>query len=364
MSDITRKLASVRRISEITEIPGADNIVCATVDGWKLITQKSNNFKPNDLVCYFEIDSFLPVTEQFEWLRKSSFKSTKNLGDGFRIKTMKMRGVVSQGLIVPMDDFFEYDPRDGNYYWRDGSPDYVVEGTDLTEYLGVQKYEKPIPSNLIGRARGNFPIFIAKTDQERLQNVYNKYKNHYEDMEFEVTLKLDGSSMTAYHYKDGENEPIDSVCSRNLDLIETDDNLFWKVARQYRIPETLSVLCHNVALQGELMGPGVQENREQFKDHRFYLFDIWDIDNRRYLTPYERNKYIELSGLEVLHVPVLQERVKVFKEYPTLDAFIEYADSVKSINHQIAEGVVFKSYDIMGPSFKVISNKFLLKEKD
>jgi RNA ligase (TIGR02306 family) len=363
---VNRKLASVRKIGAIEPILGpdnvlCDNIVCATVDGWKLVTQKTNNFKVNDLVCYFEIDSFLPVCERYEFLRKSSFKSTQNLGDGFRIKTIKLRGQVSQGLILPMDEFFEYDPRDGNYYKRDGSPDYLVEGDDLTEYLDIQKYEKPIPSNLSGRARGNFPIFIAKTDQERLQNVYNKYKHRYEDMEFEVTLKLDGSSTTVYH-----NEGLTSVCSRNLDLVETDDNLFWKVARKSGLIDFLEDVNHNIAFQGELMGPGVQNNREQLKDHSIYLFDIWNIEQRRYLTPKERIEYYDLTGLyeHVNHIPVINHKIKVFKEFPTLDAFLDYADSISSLKHPIAEGLVFKSHEVMGPTFKVISNKFLLKEKD
>lgn len=214
-SEPVRKLASIRKIAAIEPIEGADNIVCATVDGWQLVTQKANNFKVNDLVVYFEIDSFLPVTERFEFLRKSSFKSTKHLGDGFRIKTIKLRGQVSQGLILPMGEFFDFLESDRNWYHRDPEiVDWVREGDDLTELLGVKKYEKPLDPRLAGRARGNFPSFIRKTDQERVQNLFGKLKGHKSEYNpdtgevtytgeynfdqngrWEATLKLDGSSI-------------------------------------------------------------------------------------------------------------------------------------------------------------------------
>ncbi|MDR3503068.1 MAG: RNA ligase (ATP) [Legionella sp.] len=369
---MTRKLASVRRIDAIEPIEDADRIVVATVDGWKLITQKSNNFQVGDLVVYFEIDSFLPVEERFEFLRHSSFRSTKNLGDGFRIKTMKMRGQVSQGLILPMESFGFYKDREYVDRWISpytGEFDMqfqLEEGDDITEYLGVQKYEKPVPSNLQGRARGNFPIWIAKTDQERLQNVYGKYARKYQDMEFEATLKVDGSSMTAYYCKEEGEEVKTSVCSHNFDLEETEDNLFWQVARKRKLLEVLAEIGQNVALQGELMGPGVQKNREQLKDHEFYLFDIWDINKRRYMTPAERTYFYKqyLWDKGIVHVPIIKRKIKVFQEFPTLEEFLAYADSVRSLKHDIAEGVVYKSCEEMGPSFKTISNRFLLKEKD
>lgn len=109
MSDIERKLASVRRIADIREIPGADVIVCAVVDGWELVTQKSNNFKVGDLVVYFEIDSLLPVRSEFEFLRDKCYVSAARSvnGEGFRLKTIKLRGQTSQGLILPIESLFE-----------------------------------------------------------------------------------------------------------------------------------------------------------------------------------------------------------------------------------------------------------------
>src|SRR6266404_1974654 len=128
-----RKLASVRRIAGIDTIPNSDNLMCVTVDGWKLVSNKENNFQVGELVIYFEVDSFLPVREEFEWLRKSSFKTVPGLGEGFRIKTIKLRGQVSQGLIVPMTNFLEKSI-DGTWYYEttDNTPSAVLleEGSD------------------------------------------------------------------------------------------------------------------------------------------------------------------------------------------------------------------------------------------
>jgi RNA ligase (TIGR02306 family) len=391
-----RKLASVRKIAAIEPIPGADRIVCATVDGWKLVTQKSNNFQPNDLVVFFEIDSFLPVQEEFEFLRPSCFKSTKHLGDGFRIKTIKLKGQVSQGLILPLDTFFEK-REDGKYYTLnlknkpfddvvktiDGEIvmdltshfEEVKEGDDLTEKLGVKKYEKPLHPSLAGVARGNFPVFIRKTDQERVQNLFGKLKGRKQQYDpetgtvtpteednfdqlapWEATLKLDGSSCTFYF-----NADTFGVCSRNLDLKETDDNTFWKVARQLDLETHLRRIGKNIALQGELMGPGVQGNREGFADHKFFLFDIWDIDEQRYMAPTERVAFMASNGLfHVEHAPLLG--TVSLANFKTVEDFLTYVDR-KSINHPVAEGVVFKSQD-GSFSFKCINNKFLLSEKD
>src|SRR6185369_15683743 len=156
MPDIgERRLATIRRVSAVEPIPGADRIVKIVVDGWECITQKTNNFEVGSLVLYFEIDSFLPVREEFEFLRKGCFKSTTNLGDGFRIKTIKMKGQIAQGLSLSLGDFFKQE-KDGRWYYeiepegvecghdRVSETIYLEEGMDLTEYFGVQKYEKPL----------------------------------------------------------------------------------------------------------------------------------------------------------------------------------------------------------------------------
>lgn len=350
MSEIKRKLASIQRVDKFDPIPGADNIVCASVLGWKLVTQKTN-FKEGDLCVFFEVDAFLPVREEFEFLRKACFKSTKNLGDGFRLKTIKLKGQVSQGLILPLDSLPELIP-----FKMNNTEDII--GEDLTEFLKVQKYEKPIPAQFQGRIRGNFPMFIPKTDQERAQNLVGKLRYKLNER-FESSLKLDGSSMTVYNRVEESGDNF-GVCSRNLDLKDEDNNLYWEVAKKNNLQEILK--GKNLALQGELMGPGVQGNRENFKEHRFYIFDVWDIEAQKYYTPLERDIFVNMHGL--LHVPVLEhlELSFICKPDTIIDSLLKYAER-RSINHDIAEGVVFKSMDGKY-SFKIINNQFLLKEKD
>lgn len=369
MNDVVRKLASVRRIESIDPIEGADNIVCATVDGWKLVTQKSNNFNPGDLVVYFEIDSFLPAIEKFEFLRKSCLRVMDNV-EGFRIKTIKLRGQISQGLILPLKEIYQGDHRffraidhTGDDLWMTRLNDEWVsaeqEGFDLTELLGVKKWEAPIHPSLAGKARGNFPEFIRKTDQERVQNVYKYFRRHKDVTQYEVSLKLDGSSTTIY-CKSG----YVGVCSRNLDLTETDDNAFWKVSRSTKLVEALESYGKNIAIQGELMGPGVQGNREGLKNLELYVFDVYDIDAMEYVDSTTKRYILDdlyRLGAAFKNVPIVD--YVSLDRFENVQDFLNYAER-PSINHPIAEGVVFKNMDGQRHSFKVISNKFLLKEKD
>ena len=348
MSEITRKLASIRRIGAVEPIPGADRIVLAHVDGWKVVV-KAGEFAPGDLCVYFEIDSFLPVKPEYEFLRKACFRSTANLGDGFRIKTIKLRGQISQGLVLPVAEVLMTEAGLIN----------APEGTDLTEWLGVKKWELPGSTVLRGDAKGSFPSFIPKTDQERAQNLIEKIRAR-SDEGFEVTMKLDGSSMTIYRDFEGNI----GVCSRNIDLKEDDENTFWKTAKKSGVIEWLKTLPFPIALQGELMGPGIQGNRENLPDHKFFLFDIFDIDLGRYYTPPERMEFGGAHGLHryIEHVPVLHD---CFVPGPVncadpIAALMVIAEG-PSYNHNVRrEGVVFKSWD-SDFTFKVIANSYLLE---
>lgn len=356
-----RQLATIRTVSAIEPIENADNLELAHVDGWQCVVKKGD-FKVGDLAVYFEIDSFLPVKPQYEFLRKGCFRSTKNLGDGFRIKTMKLRGTLSQGLLMPvMYDQASYilEDKDGNYI-------FVAEGNDVTDDLGVQKYEAVLPTGLTGVAKGNFPSFIPKTDQERIQNCFGAYSRKYADHTFVATKKLDGSSMTVYF-----NEDQFGVCSRNIDLIEDPENLFWKTALKLHLNDALKTLGRNIAIQGELMGPGVQGNREGLKEHKFFIFDIFDIDKQKYMTLGEKITILEELNFILdseFNAPALDfvpfiNYLKVFDELKSVNEILEFADCA-SINHDVAEGVVFRSQDDTSISFKAINNRFLLKEKD
>lgn len=355
-----RKLASIRRIAEIKHIEGADAIEAVRVDGWWCVSKK-DEFKVNDMCVYFEVDSFLPVHPAFEFLRKACFRSTQHLGDGFRLKTIKLRGQISQGLalrITVLNAFGDYYKSIiGPNHWVNGTHSVAhEEGADCTDIIGVKKWEAPISPQLAGVAKGNFPSFIRKTDQDRIQNCYDKLVRTHKDVTFEATMKLDGSSMTVYF-----NDGVFGVCSRNLELKETEDNTFWKVARKLNMEAALRSYGKNVALQGELMGPGIQGNREGLPDHDFYVFDVWNIDEQCYVTPMERSDYLidlEYHDAKISTVPHLG-MVQILEK--SLEDIICFSD-IKSLNHDVAEGIVYRSC-IDDVSFKVINNKFLLQEK-
>lgn len=156
-----RKLATIRRIDNITPIEDADKIRLAHIGGWKVVIAKNANHNIGDLVVYCEIDSFLPVEPELEFLRKTSYKKMGDLV-GFRLKTIKLRNQISQGLIMPLNDANTIIKR--NYPNIDID---LIEGMDVTDLLGIQKYDPPIPAHLSGTIKGQFPSFIQKTDEER-----------------------------------------------------------------------------------------------------------------------------------------------------------------------------------------------------
>ena len=350
MSDVTRKLASVRTIAAVLPIEGADAIELVKVDGWQCVTKKGE-FKLGDPCVYFEIDSLLPIQERYEFLRKSSYRKQVDGTEGFRLRTIKLRGQLSQGLALPLCMF--------------GLTPELYDGTDLTDHLGVTKYEPQVPTCLKGDARGVFPSFIQKTDEARIQNLTEFFTTH-KDTEFEATIKLDGSSCTFY-YNDGDF----GVCSRNLNLKDTAGNAFWVAAKKLNLQERLKAYGRNIAIQGELIGEGIQKNPESIKGKRFLAFNIWDIDAQRYLTPNGRYQALAfLNGIPgdepIAHVPVLAMRTRIFVECPDIPSLLNYVDG-PSLHAPVREGVVFKSLEMIEGqlvSFKAINNKYLLSEKD
>jgi hypothetical protein len=334
-----RKLATIRRISDITPIDGADKIELVTVDGWKVVVAKDVGHKVGDLVVYCEIDSFLPIREEFEFLRKSSYKKMSDGKEGFRLKTIRLRGQLSQGLILPISllDFGEM----------------VSEEQDITERLNIVKYEPPIPAELSGKVKGIFPSFLRKTDEERVQNLQSGYEE-LKAQKFYVTEKLDGSSATFY-YKDGQF----GVCSRNLELLETEENTYWKVARQLDLENKLSTLKLNISLQGELIGEGIQGNPYKIKGQTVKFFTGFDIDTQRRIHFVKFVVIIQTLGLE--YVPVLNDKLN-FELPDSVDELLLLAEGKSVLNSETErEGIVVRTLD-GDISFKAISNKFLLSE--
>lgn len=334
-----RKLATIRRISDITPIDGADKIELVTVDGWKVVVAKDVGHKVGNLVVYCEIDSFLPIREEFEFLRKSSYKKMSDGKEGFRLKTIRLRGQLSQGLILPISvlDFGEM----------------ASEGQDVTERLGIVKYEAPIPAELSGKVKGLFPSFLRKTDEERVQNLASDYEE-LKEKKFYVTEKLDGTSATFY-YKDGQF----GVCSRNLELLESDENTYWKVARQLDIENKLASLDFNISIQGELIGEGIQGNPYKIKGQTVKFFTGFDISTQRRIHFVKLVVILQKLGLD--YVPVLNEQFN-FELPDSIEDLLNLAEGKSALNPKTErEGIVVRTLD--GEiSFKAISNKFLLSE--
>jgi RNA ligase (TIGR02306 family) len=340
-----RALATIRKIEELKPIEGADLIELAIVDGWQVVVKKGE-FAVGDLAVYFEIDSFLPQSPEFEFLRKSSFRKNWDGTEGFRLKTIKLRGQLSQGLLLPTDAF-------------NINTIFFAKGDDLTEVLGVSKWEKPVSPQLAGVARGNFPSFIPKTDENRIQNLGRDREKFRAARQWYVREKLDGSSMTVYL-----NEGQFGVCSRNYDLEETEDNGFWQMARKLDLEAKLRRVStiYGMAIQGELVGPGINGNRYNLTSPWFYVFGIWDIEQRFYVN--DRAMALISADLGLCVAPLYM----IVGELPESTSDILLMSDRKSmINHHVdAEGCVWRHYDLDGLkySFKAISNKFLLGEKD
>ena len=330
-----RKLATIRKVDDIRPIEGADMIELAVVDGWKCVIKKGD-FAVGDSVIYCEIDSFLPIREEFEFLRSSSYKK---MGDdeGFRLRTIKLRGQISQGLLVQpsvLNREFE-------------------QGEDVTEELGIVKYEPPIPACLGGTVLGGFPSSVSKTDEERIQNLASDYDS-YRGKPFFVSEKLDGTSFTAFLDEEF------GVCGRNWQYAEDAKNSYWQAVVELGLQDRMEQLGRRLAVQGELLGPGIQKNRYKLKRQQLFVFNVFDIENYGYLEKEEMNSVCESLGLDV--VPFIETR-----EVPeTIDEILDLAQGKSVLNSQTErEGLVWvhgSGSDRI--SFKTISNKFLAKHGD
>jgi len=337
---VMRKLVTICTIKNIRPIEDADRIEVATMNenGWQVVVRK-DDFSPGDKAVFFQVDSYLPIEPIYKFLQESSYKQLPDGREGYRLRTVRLRGALSQGLLMSIDVFDELD--------KD-----IEIGTDVTDLLNVKKYEPPIPVHLSGKVIGKRPGFIPETDQERIQNLPD-YFTQFRDVEFEVTEKVDGSSCSIFrhHGKFG-------VCSRNLQLAETDKNTHWQVVHQLEIQEWLP---DNLAIQAELAGPKIQKNRLQLNKHQLFCFDIFDISSGKYLLPDQRQKLVK--DWPISHVPII-DTLPVLQKYRTVDKVLDYAKGQSSITPSVLrEGLVFKSCELINNwfvlSFKAVNNDYL-----
>ncbi len=333
---INRVMASVEKIAEIRDIPNADMIQSYRVNGWWVVDKK-DAYKVDDLVVYASIDSWIPH-DLAPFLSKGKEPRQFNGVKGERLRTVKLRGTLSQGLLISFDKISEYI----------NTTVCLNSGDDVSELLGIQKYEPPIPSQLAGDVEGKFPSTIMKTDQDRVQNIHiGDYLNDV----YEVSEKLHGSSCTFYLDMDGKFH----VCSRNYDLKYDENNSYWKVSLLYDVEQKMKDLgLLGYAIQGELCGIGINGNNYNLTLD-FFVFEI-QKEGVGSLTSNARLDIV--NQMKLKHVPI------VYHNYVLIDSIDELlvkADGKSYIANCKREGHVYKSITNPEKSFKVVSNQWLLK---
>ena len=374
-----RTLARVVTIDELVSIEGADRIELAMVGGWQVVVQKGLYEPGVTKAVYFEVDSLLDTERPYFNSLSTLSSKLLHVVDGrthARIKTMKLRKQLSQGFCVPLSET--------------GLKAEV--GDDVTKALGVLKYEKTEEKSMnntggVGVKSGfkalGFPAFVPKTDQTRVQNITHMYNKAVESGEqFEVTFKLDGSSLTAFVKDDTAGIASRNVGFRRFDhkrgffetlvdwimqkrplmhkqwnrVIKADDNAFTQMAAKAGLIEAIWADGRNLAVQGEMVGPSIQKNFEGVAENEFYCYDVYLIDEQRYMLPAERREWCAKHGVQ--HVPV----ARIGGLLPTVQEAIADADGPSGLKGKYREGFVYKS-ETRDFSFKVISNAYLLKEE-
>jgi len=338
-----RQMATLRRIDAIHPIPNADAIECAVIGGWKVVAKKGE-YQHGDLAVYCEIDSWIP-NALAPFLSKKEPKEYNGV-KGERLRTVRLRGQLSQGLLLPLTVL----QNDGA--WIAGVT--VDDGTDVSDVLGIQKWEAPIPAQLAGQVRGNFPAPIPKTDQERVQNI--NLEEYLDDI-YEVTEKLHGASCTFYLDKEGKFH----VCSRNLDLKPDPNNSYWRAAYELEIEAKMrQENLFGYAIQGELCGQGINGNNYNLLLN-FYAFDVF-VEGVGYMLPEQRYALINRMGIP--HVPMIVRNLSLKDILDTKEKILQFAEGYTSIpmlaDKCLREGYVFKSMT-QEKSFKAVSNSWLLQ---
>lgn len=349
-----RHLASIQTVNAVEPIANANAIERIRVLGWWVVSKKGD-FRPGDKLVYCEIDSLLPERPEFEFLRASSFKHTQidasgvtSRPAGFRIKTVKLRGQVSQGICFPLSIL----PPDAP----------TEEGTDVTDLLGVFKWEPPLPVCLSGKVKGPFPCFLPKTDEIRVQVLEAALQRH-RGKTFYVTEKLDGTSFTAF-----VRRGVFGLCSRNQWLDESDEtNVLARTALALNLDEKLRSagqrLGFDIAVQAEVIGPGIQKNKYARPAATMRVFNVLNVDAVQLLDHQAMLRVLDEMQLE--SVPQLG----TLELDHTVDQLIAFSEGMSVLNPAVQrEGIVLRPFveeydeDIGGRlSFKAINPKFLLK---
>lgn len=367
---MSRKLASVQTVKAIKPIEGADRIEIVQILNWDCVARKGE-YQVGDKVIYFEIDSLLPDIPAFEFLKGSSWSQKLNK---YKISTHKFRNQISQGLVVPYEQIKDLMIQiNGEIDFRIDYP----EGEDLTELLKIEKYEPPVSNGALGEII-HHEWYIPKTDEERIQvcaeDVLPTYMNSELD-DWYASIKLDGTSCTVGLFDDAFLIGGRNQFYKDENMYTTTVNKYFENGAKEKFEYYKAINGIYVAFQGELCGPGIQSNKLGLKEKELYIFNAFVSKTGK------NGSYVKCDLLYMLklceefglkHVPLIDAEDKFkFDSEESVDSIVEqllkYVDDIKyrkyfedASPNQIAEGVVFRTED-MTYSFKVVSNKYLLK---
>jgi RNA ligase (TIGR02306 family) len=336
-----RRLARIVKVDNIIKHPNADTLDILSIGGWKVVA-KSGLHQEGDHVIYLEIDSFVP-TELAPFLTKEGKQPKEFEGvKGEVLKSIRLRGQISQGMVIPIRETSLANTN-------------VELDQDVTDLLGIKKYEKPLPASLAGDIRCHFPSVVPKTDAERIQNLSTElefWKNT--SLKFYVTEKLDGTSFTCMKL----HEDI-HVCSRNYSLFETEGNTYWQIFRKYDLENILKSVPNNIAIQGEIIGHGIQENQYGLPKQELYVFSIYDIDSKRYYSYQEMEAFCNNYNLN--RVPLVE--IISLDSDTSIDSLLAKAEGTSVVGPKSSEreGLVWRGFETPETCFKTISNKWLMK---
>lgn len=380
-----RELAYVVKVNKITPM-NADRLECAHIDGWHCVVGKGE-FKEGDLAVYFEIDSKLPEVEPFTSME---FLKSKN----YKVKTQKIRGEYSQGLLVPLD-MLGIEAYEGEFLTEKLGVTYAVSEDNSRKASSADKYKrmaqrhpnifkrsiarwlmrrewgKKLMFLFFGRKKdkkGGWPQWVKKTDEERVQNMPWLFPDNPE--KWIATEKIDGTSTTFTMRGHGHKRKF-FVCSRNVCFDKPnkkcfyETNVYTEMAEKYEIEKKLSLIMEAeknsvdfITIQGETYGQGIQNRNYGLSEHKLAVFN--------FIVGYKNGKVARFNpidcekvckNLDLPSVPVL------FKDYTlpkTCEELLEVADGRSEIDDGMREGLVFRTYDGV-QSFKAVSNKYLVK---
>jgi RNA ligase (TIGR02306 family) len=339
-----RKLATIEQIHSTRPIPDADAIEVVRVRGWDVVA-KIGDFQPGDPCVYFEIDSLIPIDQdRYQFLANRGVRTDVNGNTGHVLRTMKLRGQYSLGLVLPLDVFPEL------------AADTPV-GTDVSDLLGIIKWDPPVPPEMEGAVVGPFPSWTRQTDAERVQNLADMFP--LDPPGWTATEKIDG--MAATFSFDPEGNP--TVSTKTWSMAYNPDHTMWRLADQLGVFDLLRSVSAQldplvnefgpVVLQGELYGEKIQRNPLKMRGHHLAFYGG--------LVGQQRMGFSDVASLfpELPFVPIVN--LPVPTSIDDALAQVEGMESLVSPGHQ-AEGVVWSH-----PSFdpwKAINNRFLSKQKD